>query len=357
MSGPARVRNRERAIRSQSVPVGTIDEEPNEVPALSEAPQQPASGNSSASRTLPIATDANPIQAAILAGAVEQRGDPLFDHEPQEEEENPLGTGSGAVTPAASLPRTVESESSSTLTAEIQHYERLVALKRRRERLAALRAEYHNEHVEEPVEIAGTELPVRKRPASMVIESGSLKIPRIGKEATFAGESAEELKQYVDYWKTAFEHPSWVPHASSIRISTAAACLVRRALSMWSNRKREPTTWEEYLEFLRSMIQSPANRMERAIRNLWHCRQREDQSVQELLDKLIQLRADIPKLSEEETHAWELLMALRPEISSEVQRELPIIISEDQVFQVAQRHEERLRLAKKGGYTPAGLKQ
>jgi hypothetical protein len=357
MSGPARLRNRERANRSQSVPVGAIDEEPNEDPEQLEASQQRAPGTSSASRTLPIPTRAEPAQAAVRAEAVEQRGDLLLGDEPPEEDEDLYGAGSGAVTPATSQPKTAESEANSTLTAEIQHYERLVALQRRKARLAALQAEYRGEHVDDPVVITGTELPVRKRPASMVMESGSLKIPRIGKEATFAGESAEELKQYVDYWKTAFEHPSWAPHTWSMRISTAAACLVKRALSMWSNRKEEPSTWEEYLEFLRSMIQSPANRMARAIRHIWRFRQKEDQSVREVLDNLIQLRADIPELSAEERRAWELLMALRPEISSEVQRELPEITSEDQVLQVAQRHEERLRATKKGSYAAVVPKQ
>ena len=235
------------------------------------------------------------------------------------------------------------------MDAELEHLRREVTLRRSHQEAAALRAELAGQLPDHPIEIAGTALPYRKRSASDVLANPA-KTPRFGKEVEFSGESLEELQDYVNYWKTTFEHPSWTAFSWLIRVSTAAAYLRGRAISIWSNRDTtdSPETWPEYVEFLRSIVRAPANRTADAVRGIWRYHIKDNVSVRDVLDDLVSLRANIPPLTEEQRHAWELLFALKPEIRSEVQKELPEIESEEQVLRSAQRHEELLKSQNKG---------
>jgi hypothetical protein len=65
--------------------------------------------------------------------------------------------------------------------------------------------------------------------------------------------------------------------------------------------------------------------------------------MRELQEELARLRQDVTRLSEEQRHTWELLLALKPDIRLAVMRELREIKTEELVLRAAQRHEELLK--------------
>ena len=83
------------------------------------------------------------------------------------------------------------------------------------------------------------------------------------------------------------------------------------------------------MDFQRIIIQNLANRIANVLRDIQRYRQRDGQTVREVLDELTKLRGDIPPLVDEERRTQELLFTIRLEIRTKVQRELPQIISEN----------------------------
>ena len=277
----------------------------------------------------------------------------VAEDEGQEEEYEEEEQGLPPQTPTSSI-RTSQmggpsllALANSELLAEVQRKRQAVTALRLQQELASLNAEIEGQEPEVPIEIAGTTLPVRKRPASMQL-TGRQKMPKVSNPKTYSGESLEELTEYAAFWQVQYEHPDFEPFDDGDRIKTAATALRGYALQRWSKRTETPETWDEYLEYQRALIRAPANRMSDAIRGIWHFRPREGQTAQQILADLVKLRAEIRPLSDEERRAWELLMALRLELRLKVQGELPTIETEDQVLRSAQRQEELLFAMAKG---------
>ena len=222
-----------------------------------------------------------------------------------------------------------------------------MALLRQQQELQQLEAELRGEAPEHPVEIAGTSLPTRKRPASTAIEGSSFsKMLKLHPNISFTGESLEELNEFANGWRTLWDHPQWaVP--DSEKIAYAAISLKGTALTRWSSRTVQPATWDKFLDTLRSYVRDPANRMADAMKGIWRYHHKDGKTVRDVLDDLVKFRTDIPEMSGEQRHAWELLLAIKPEIRSRVQQELPSIDTEDQVLRSAHRHEELLQSAPK----------
>ncbi len=229
------------------------------------------------------------------------------------------------------------------IDAEHERLRRLVLAQRKQKEIEILRAEFRGEEVNNPIEIEGTTLPVRKRPASIGLYSGHPKHLKVAPRKKFTGASLGELQEYLNEWQLIFDLDPGLP--DEVRIRQAATELAETAASTWLRESREtrPTTWEGFTNFLRNVVQDPANRMSTALSQLWRYRQKDGQSVRELQEELARLRQDVTRLTEEQRHAWELLLALKPEIRLSVMRELREIESEELVLRAAQRHEELLK--------------
>ena len=234
------------------------------------------------------------------------------------------------------------------LRAAVEQKRLEVANLRLRQELAALTAEAAGEAPEVPIPIEGTSLPIHKRGASTQLIGPPMKIPRIGSPKKFSGESLEELTGYADWWAIQWDHPDWAPFGWTHRIMTAATALEGRALTAWSARKRTPVVWKEFLDFQRDLIRAPANRTADAINGIWRYRQKDGQSATQVWTDLVRLRQEVPELTAEARRAWELLLALKPEVRLAVQAELPTIDNEGLILETAQRHEELLRTRREG---------
>ena len=90
-----------------------------------------------------------------------------------------------------------------------------------RDLLAAAGAELEGEIPENPVEIEGSKLPVRKRGASTQLIQHQLKMPRVVNPNGFSGESLEELTVYNRVPKVTSHlglYPTSTHHTTSLSI-------------------------------------------------------------------------------------------------------------------------------------------
>ncbi len=289
-----------------------------------------------------------------IAGPSQTRSPHVANEGDEGEEDEEEDQGPPSRTPTSSVRTSLRSApaplppASSALLAEVQRKRQEVADLRLARELDALNDEIEGREPEQPVEITGTMLPVRKRQASVQLSGHPTKMPKIHNAKTYSGESLEELSQYAAWWKIQWQHPDYNSYDDAIRIATAALSLTGYALEKWSQRTTPLDTWDEYLEYQRGLIRAPANRMSDALRGVWRFRQKEGQSVQRVLAELVKLRAEITPLTDEQRRAWELLLALRLELRLAVQGELPTIETEEQVLTSAQRQEELLAVPNKG---------
>ena len=100
------------------------------------------------------------------------------------------------------------------------------------------------------------------------------------------------------------------------------------------------TSWEQFINFLRTTLADPAVRMAEALQTLYSFQQGEKQKVQELLIEIECLEEDIPEMLEEVRKAWILLLAIKPKIRTSVLSEHKEITSREQVLASAARHEQ-----------------
>ena len=129
-------------------------------------------------------------------------------------------------------------------------------------------------------------------------------------------------------------------HDESRRVAIAASYLREEALRQWSRLGRaQPTTWTEFEQALRNMVQDPANRMALASVKLKELKQGQ-LSVRELVTTIEELEDEIPVLTDEEQKAWTLLNCLQPELRTAVLREEREIRTRTQVQATAQRLQE-----------------
>lgn len=223
------------------------------------------------------------------------------------------------------------------IDAEHERMKRLVLAQRKQKEIALLKAEFRGEEVNDPVEIEGSTLPVRKRPASLGLYSGHPKHLKIAPRKKLSGTSLGELQEYLNEWRLIFDLDPDL--SDDVRIRQAATELAETAASTWLREPREtkPTT------FLRNVVQDPANRMPTALSQLWRYRQKDGQSVREVQEELARLGQDVTRLTEEQRHAWELLLAFKPGVRLAVMLEVREIESEELILRAAQRHEELLK--------------
>jgi hypothetical protein len=212
--------------------------------------------------------------------------------------------------------------------------------------IEALRLEIAGETPDNPVEIAGTTLPTRKRPAPAHAESPPTKYLKMGEPPSFHGKDVKELQIYEIAWGNRFvamgecTSEAWVP-----RIAFAATFLKSTAAAAWSRKVNSSSTfpfteWEEYMAFLRGIVADPATRKSEAIMSLSTLRQKDGQTVRELLAEVERLERDVPPMTDEEREAWTLLNSLKPALRTEVMRENREITTRELVLTTAQRHEE-----------------
>jgi len=126
----------------------------------------------------------------------------------------------------------------------------------------------------------------------------------------------------------------------SRRVAIAASYLREEALRQWSRLgTAQPTTWAEFEQALRDMVQDPANRMAIASLKLKELRQGH-LSVRQLVTAIEELEDELPVLSEEEQKAWTLLNCLEPDLRTVVLREERAVRTRTQIQATAQRLQE-----------------
>lgn len=304
MSGAARARARQRATRAASE---AVDEE----------------AGPSNSNTIPVDDGPVVLEVPDASGGESQApsvGSPIRSPTPQ------------------SIDGVLLGPSTSERHAELR---KLVAQKRQLEEIKQMEAELRGETPDAPVDVPGTSMPIRKRSATSSQGNNPAKYVKLGQPKQYSGKDLGELQDYDTSWKLQFAAmPGMQDLNDADRINIAATSLTDIAASTWARNEEPVETWAEFIALLRNIVQDPANRMMEALIKIRKKQQREGQTVRELYEELAQLRRDIPVLGEEQTRAWELLLALRPQIRIEVLRQLPRIENEEQVLRAAQRQAE-----------------
>jgi hypothetical protein len=217
---------------------------------------------------------------------------------------------------------------------EIENLRQQVEEKRKRNRIAALRAE-----------LAG-EGPSEGRKRGLSVDSSTISQAkrvhiRAKEPTTYEGKSLREYREYAATCNTYF---TVVGGDELDRIELAATHLRGNALSIWVSKEAKPETWDAFLMWAKSLVADPANRMADASLRLKNLVQSENQSVRDIATTVEELEEDLLALSPGEERAWRMLNALRPEIRREVLRENRTITSREQVIVAAQRQEELLKL-------------
>ena len=219
-----------------------------------------------------------------------------------------------------------------------------VRRKRRLAEIESLREELADGEPSNPIEIDGTMLPARKRVAVDETEAALLKLLQHSDPPTFSGKNIKELQTYHVGWSNLFKPlPPIAEDAYARRIAIAATRLRSVAAQAWERNTVVFQKWDDYYKFLRNVIADPAIRQSEALVQLATKRQKEKQTVRELLAEIENLEQDIPPMTTQERRAWTLLNALKPAIRAEVIRENRTITTREAVLVSAQRHEEILK--------------
>jgi hypothetical protein len=234
----------------------------------------------------------------------------------------------------------------------------LVKEKRQEKEIRAMEMELAGETPAHPVHIDGTTLVRSKRAASTTLEPEVPRTPSFMKSSnlpSFSGKDLKELRDFSTAWSLHLRTPG-APRAPTDQIALAASYLKGYPAETWLERmeNEEPIEeWEKFLEYLRTLIVDPANRMAYAGLQLKEVKQRKGQSVREFTSYIEGLERDIPDWTERERKAWFLLNSLHPDLRKEVMKENKVITSREQVIAAAQRHEE---LAKQQGSSESQVK-
>lgn len=225
---------------------------------------------------------------------------------------------------------------------EFAHLQSELTAKRRREAMAAIRMELAGETPENPHDLEGLPANRRKRAASSTPSDAPVqRLLRLSNPPTFEGKSLHEMSEYESGWKIQLEAANFSTESKAILY--AATYLRGTARSTWSARETEYTTWQSYMDWCRSIVVDPANRMANAQLRLKNLHQRQGQSIRDLVHQIEELERDIPVQTETERKAWLLLNSLTTETRREVMRENKLITSREQVISSAQRQEELSR--------------
>jgi hypothetical protein len=199
------------------------------------------------------------------------------------------------------------------LDIEIENLRRQIEEKRKRSRIAALRAELADER---PSNLKG-----RKR--SLSIDSSTIsqakRVHIRAKEPTIY--KGKTLREYREYAATCNTYFTAVGGDELERIELAATYLRGNALSIWVAKEEKPETWDAYLTWAKGLVADPANRMADASLRLKNLVQSESQTVRDIATTVEELEEDLLALNSSEERAWRMLNALRPEIRREVLRE------------------------------------
>jgi len=231
-----------------------------------------------------------------------------------------------------------------------------VAEKRKREQIVLMRQELAGDTPDSPVVIEGVALPTRKR-ASTTAQGSATKHIRLSTPPTFSSKSLSELNEFELSWDVRFRAIGVAADDHATRIDTAATALAGAALAYWGRADRaEIKTWPEFLRFLKDTVIDPSNHIGIATLSLIRRRQKDDESVRDLLRSVEDLENEIKieKMTDDQRKAWAFLNCLKPAIRAEVMREHKVIESREQVVASAQRHEELFKTKEKGQTTQAG---
>ena len=235
-----------------------------------------------------------------------------------------------------------------TLQAQHARLTAMVKAQRQAKEIRAMELELAGETPAHPVQIEGT-TPVRtKRAASTALEPEFPRNPSYLKPSslpTFTGKGLKELREFSTAWSLHLRTPG-APRAPIEQIAMAASYLKGHPAETWLERTQEDEPieeWDKFLEYLRTLIVDPANRMAYASLKLKEAKQRKGQSVREFVSYVEGLERDIPEWTERERKAWSLLNALDQDLRKEVMKENKSITSREQVIAAAQRHEDLVK--------------
>jgi len=248
----------------------------------------------------------------------------------------------------------VRDDSEDDLDELYAHYRKQIRRKRRLAEIESMKEELAGGDPVNPVEVEGTTLPARKRLAKEDPEMNYRRQFKYGDPPTFHGKNVKELQTYVTGWKNIFKAaPEVAEDKYEQRIADAAVFLRGIAAQAWERNEKTFKKWDEYHQFLKSIIADPAVRQSEALVQLATKKQGEKQSVRDLLAEVENLEQDIPSMTDEERRAWTLLNALKPALRTEVIRENREIKSREAVLISAQRHEEILKHQTKSESQPS----
>ena len=232
------------------------------------------------------------------------------------------------------------------IAAQHAELQRQVRVQRQQREIEAMQRELAGEDPGVDVEIEGVSLPVRKRRrnSSDVTESSErsfLRGLKMSETPSFHGKSQRELQTFNIGWKNIFRgRESASVSVWTDRINIVGQRLRGDAAVAWNRNKEVYTSWEQFINFLRTTLADSAVRMAEALQTLYSFQQGEKQKVQELLIEIERLEEDISEMSEEVRKAWILLLAIKPEIRTSVLSEHKEITSREQVLASAARHEQ-----------------
>ena len=196
-----------------------------------------------------------------------------------------------------------------------------------------------------------------KRQVSDTAELPSAIHRKLATPPTYSGKSMSELRLYEAGWKTQFA--AMAPFATeAARVLFAATSLGGEAVIEWGKlsedeRTEHSSTWDLYMAWCMSVISDPTNRRINASKRLKDARQKPEQSVRDLVHYIEDLERDLPYQADDSAKGYRILDALRPELHTEVVRELKDNITRGAVVSTATRHEELLKRSQKQSKPPS----
>lgn len=251
--------------------------------------------------------------------------------------------GNGGVPPPLRAP-TEPHEGSPSIEHTYQELERQLRYKRMREQITLMQAELNGIEVEEPILIDGVPPPSRKRPHT-AFRNEDLSRFRPANPPLFKGRSTTELRTFSIEWQNIFRVLGPPPNSDwTSRVNLAGGHLKDKAAQEWQMNEKQYTTWESFIDFLRTVIASPTVRIASAMDQLSLRRQKDKESVRDISNAIREIEQEIPQdLTQDQVQAWRLIVALKPELRSAVLQECKTIESHDQVRVAAERHEGIMR--------------
>ena len=204
------------------------------------------------------------------------------------------------------------------------------------------------------MEIASTALPSRK--CTIIDSTEQSPFSRIHRVdlPRFNSKSLRELTKYLNKWQIELKDKSRLIKGENHRtaITVAAKSLKRLPLSrqLTQNQRLGIDDWDEYIEFYKGCIINPANHKANAIMKKMIMKQKLGQKVQAVLQRVVELEADILKMDVKQEKGWHFLNILLEDTRDFILRHHKNeITSREQVIQLAQRFKELEKPYQKGG--------